>query len=62
MANLQNFRNNQRPDWITGLGQKVKQAAEFGGAVKGIYEISRAAYSGFMVAAPYLEAAMMIGL
>ena len=62
MANLQNFRNNQRPDWITGLGQKVKQAAEFGGAVKGIYEIGKAAYSGFMVAAPYLEMAMMAGL
>ena len=62
MANLQNFRDNQRPDWITGLGQKVKNAAEFAGAVKGIYEVGRSVYSGFMVAAPYLEAAMMIGL
>jgi hypothetical protein len=62
MANLQNFRNNQRPDWITGLGQKVKQAAEFAGSVKGIYEVGRTVYSGFVAAAPYLEAAMLAGL
>ena len=59
MANLQNFRDNQRPDWITGLGQKVKNAAEFAGAVKGIYQVGKAVYSGFMVAAPYLEMAVM---
>ena len=62
MANLQNFRNNQRPDWITGLGQKVKNAAEFAGAVKGIYHVGKAVYSGFVAAAQYLEAAMMAGL
>lgn len=62
MANLQNFRNNQRPDWITGLGQKVKNAAEFAGAVKGIYEVGKTVYSGFVAAAPYLEMAMMAGL
>jgi hypothetical protein len=62
MANLQNFRNNQRPDWITGLGQKVQQAAEFAGAVKGMYQVGKAVYSGFVAAAPYLEAAMLIGL
>ena len=62
MANLQNFRNNQRPSWITGLGQKVQQAAEFAGAVKGIYQVGRAACSGFAAAAPYLEMAMMAGL
>ena len=62
MANLQNFRNNQRPDWITGLGQKVKNAAEFAGAVKGLYQVGKTVYSGFVAAAPYLEAAMLAGL
>ena len=62
MANLQNFRDNQRPDWLTGLGQKVKNAAEFVGAVKGMYEVGRTVYSGFAVAAPYIEAVMLAGL
>ena len=62
MANLQNFRDNQRPDWITGLGQKLQQAAEFAGAVKGLYQVGKTVYSGFVAAAPYLEAAMMAGL
>jgi hypothetical protein len=62
MANLQNFRNNQRPNWIEGLGQKVKQAAEFAGAVKGMYEVGKTVYSGFVAAAPYIEAAMLVGL
>jgi hypothetical protein len=62
MANLQNFRDNQRPSWITGLGQKVQQAAEFAGAVKGIYQVGRSVYSGFVAVAPYLEMAMLAGL
>ncbi len=62
MANLQNFRDNQRPDWITGIGQKAKQAAEFAGAVKGIYEVGKTVYSGFVAVAPYLEAVMLAGL
>ena len=62
MANLQNFQNNQRPSWIEGLGQKVKNVAEFAGAVKGIYTVGRTLYSGFVAAAPYLEMAMLAGL
>ena len=62
MANLQNFRDNQRPSFLTGLGQKVKSAAEFAGTVKGIYDVGKAVYSGFVAAAPYLEAAMLVGL
>ena len=62
MANLQNFRDSQRPDWITGLGQKVKNAAEFAGAVKGLYQVGKTVYSGFVAASPYLEMAMLAGL
>jgi hypothetical protein len=62
MANLQNFRDNQRPSWLGGLGEKVKNVAEFAGTVKGIYDVGRVVYSGFVAAAPYLEAAMLVGL
>ena len=62
MANLQNFQNNQRPSWKEGLGHKVRNAAEFAGAVKGIYTVGRTVYSGFMAAAPYLKMAMLAGL
>ena len=62
MANLQNFRNNQRPSWIEGLGQKVRNVTEFAGAVKGMYNVGRTVYSGFVAAAPYLEMAMLAGL
>ena len=62
MENLQNFRNNQRPSWIEGIGQKVKNAAEFAGTVKGIYDVGRTVYSGLVAAAPYIEAAMLAGL
>ena len=62
MANLQNFRDNQRPSWIEGLGQKVKQVSQFAGAVKGIYQVGQAVYAGMSAAAPYLEMAMLVGL
>ena len=62
MANLQNFRNNTRPSWIEGIGQKVKNATEFAGAVKGMYDVGKTVYAGFAAAAPYLEMAMLAGL
>ena len=62
MANLQHFRNNQFSSTMTSLGQKVKSAVEFAGAVKGMYDVGRTVYSGFVAAAPYLEAAMLAGL
>ena len=62
MADLQNFRNNQRPNFLDGLGQKVKNVFEFGKAVKGIYDVGKVAYQGLQVAAPFIEAAMRAGL
>ena len=62
MTNLQNVRNNQRPNFLDGLGQKVKTVFEFGKAVKGIYDAGKIAYEGFQVAAPFIEAAMRAGL
>ena len=62
MANLQNFRNNSHVNLLEHVGQKVKNAAEIAGTVKGIWDVGKMIYSGFQVAAPYLEMAMMAGL
>ncbi len=62
MANLQNFRNNRHVGLLENVGQKVKNAVEIAGAVKGVWDVGKMGYSGFQVAAPYLEAAMLVGL
>jgi hypothetical protein len=62
MANLQNFRNKRSPSMLESIGQKVKHGVEFAGAVKGIYDVSKVVYSGFVAAAPYLETLMLAGL
>ena len=62
MANLQNFRNKRSPSMLESIGQKVKHGIEFAVAVQGIYAVGKVVYSGFVAAAPYLEAAMLAGL
>ena len=62
MANLQNFRHEKNSRWIEGIGQKVKNTVELAGAVKSIWDVGRTVYSGFVAAAPYIEAAMLAGL
>ena len=62
MANLQNFRHNNHVGLLENVGQKVKNAAEIAGAVKGAWNVGKMIYSGFQVVAPYLEMAMMAGL
>ena len=62
MANLQNFRNQRHVGLLDHVGEKVKNAAEIAGTIKGIYDVGKMIYSGFQVAAPYLEAAMLVGL
>ena len=62
MANLQNFRHGSHVGLLENVGQKVKHVAEFAGAVKGVWDVGKMAYSGFQVALPYLEMAMLVGL
>ena len=62
MANLQNFRHSSHVGLLENVGQKVKSATEIAGAVKGIYDVGKMVYSGFHVAAPYLEADMLVVL
>ena len=62
MASLQNFRHYRHVNLLENVGQKVKNAAELAGTMKGIYDLGRGVYAGFQVAAPYLEAMMLVGL
>ena len=62
MANLQNFRHPSHVGLLENVGQKIKSAAELAGAVKGAWDVGKMIYSGFQVAAPYLEMAMVAGL
>ena len=62
MANLQNFRHSSHVGLLENVGQKVKNAAERAGTVKGIWDVGKMIYSGFQVAAPCLEMAMLAGL
>lgn len=62
MANLMHHRSYRPPSTIESIGQKVKNAAEFAGTIKGIWDTGKVIYSGFQAAAPYIEAAMLAGL
>ena len=62
MANLQNFRHSSHVGLLENVGQKVKNVAEIAGAVKGAWNVGKMIYGGFQVVAPYLEAAMLVGL
>jgi len=62
MANLQNFRHPSHVGLLENVGQKVKNIAEIAGAVKGAWDVGKMIYSGFQVALPYLEAAMLVGI
>ena len=62
MANLQNFKNNRDVNLLEQVGQKVKNITEIAGAMKGVWDTGRLIYSGFQIAAPYLEMAMLAGL
>ena len=43
-----------------GFGQKVKNISSVVGAIKGMYDTSKAIYSGMQVAAPYVEMGMAV--
>ena len=62
MANLQNFRHHKHVGLLENVGQKVKNAAEIAGTVKGIWDVGKMAYSGFQAALPIIEAMMLVGL
>jgi len=55
LAHMHN-RHLSRSNWMTDIGGKVKSAAEFAGAVKGLYDVGRAIYTGVQTIAPMATA------
>ena len=54
MASLHNFRHRQKPTWLEGVGNKIKNVAEIIGAAKGIYTVGRGLYTAAQAATPLL--------
>ena len=54
MASLHNFRHRQKPTWLEGVGNKIKNVAEIIGAAKGIYDVGRGIYTAAQAATPLL--------
>jgi len=54
MANLQNYRRNHHVNFLTGVGEKVKNLVEFGAGLKGAYDTAKTVYSLGQAAAPYI--------
>jgi hypothetical protein len=52
--------DNTNPSFLNGIGQKVKDISELVGTVKGIWNVGKAVYAGYQVAAPYLAAAALL--
>lgn len=52
--------NKKHHSMIQGLGEKVKYAAEIGGALKTGYNLAKGAYSLFQAASPYLAGAALL--
>lgn len=51
--------NHRRPkqSFLSGIGNKVKQAAEIAGAVKGLYDVGRMIYQGVQTIGPAVASA-----
>ena len=55
------FRDNIKShSLMKGIGDKVRNVAELAGTLKSIYDVGRAAYTGFQVALPYIQTAAML--
>ena len=57
MAHLHNLHSNQRPSFLSDLGNKVRTVAEIAGTAKGIYDAGKMAYTGIRMAGPMLATA-----
>lgn len=58
MANLQNYSSKSQTNYLSGIGQKVKNLAEIGMGIKHAYDTAKTVYSIAQAAAPYVEAAL----
>ena len=54
MANMMHHRKPQHVDYLTGVGQKVKNLVELGAGLKGAYDTGKTLYSLAQAASPYI--------
>ena len=52
--------NKKHHSMLQGIGEKVKFAAQVGGAIKTRFDIARGAYSVFQAVSPYLAGAALL--
>ena len=52
--------NKKHHSMLQGFGEKVKLAAQLGGAVKTGFDIAKGAYSVFQTVSPYLAGAALL--
>ena len=57
MASMHFSHRRQNPSFLSSIGNKVKQAAEIAGAVKGVYDVGRMIYNGARMIGPAVAAA-----
>ena len=52
--------NKKHQSMLQGIGEKVKFAAQVGGAIKTGFDIAKGAYSVFQAVSPYLAGAALL--
>ena len=61
MAHLHNFTRRQRSSaWLSDIGNKVRNVAEFAGTAHGLYQLGKAAYQGFQAMGPAVATAGLL--
>ena len=60
MAHMQNTHRSRNRGWLSSIGNKVKNAAEIAGAVKGIYDTGRMLYNAAQYIGPSVAAAGVV--
>ena len=55
MAHLHLRNNNNKTSFLSSIGSKVKNVAEFAGAVKGIYDTGKMIYNGVRAFGPMIS-------
>ena len=58
MTHLHKFARRQRStSWMSDIGDKVRNIAEFAGTAHGIYQLGKATYQGFQAMGPMVATA-----
>ena len=62
MASLQNLPRRKKPSFLSSLGNKIKNAFEYGMAAKGLFDMGKGIYQGVSTYGPMIyNAAKTIG-